>query len=267
MSAIQDSIRNTSTRSDESSYPPLRVNVQGVDGIGKSTFGANADDAIFIQAEDGLKYIDTQAFDLCEKWNDVFGCLQMLANEKHTFKTLVFDTTDAASILAEAHVCEKNEWPSIETPGYGKGYTAVAEQFVKLLGAFDYLVNQKNMNVILLSHVQVKAFNDPINESYDRWEMRCHKKVNHLIKDWVDFNLFANHDVNVTKDGTKNRAISYGNRALHTQFSAGFDAKSRLELPPKLPFEWDAFLDAYKTALNPAQKTKPTAAKAAKGAK
>ena len=264
MSAILDSVRNTSARSDESSYPPLRINIQGVDGIGKSSFGANADDPIFIQAEDGLKFIDTQAFDLCEKWNDVFGHLQMLANEAHSFRTLVFDTTDAASILAEAHVCEKEGWSSIETPGYGKGYTAVAEQFVKLLSAFDYLVNQKNMNVILLSHVQVKPFNDPINESYDRWEMRCHKKVNHLIKDWVDFNLFANHDVTVTKEGTKNRAVSYGNRALHTKFSAGFDAKSRLELPPKLPFEWDAFIDAYKTALNPAQKTKLTAAKGAK---
>jgi hypothetical protein len=80
----------------------------------------------------------------------------------------------------------------------------------------------------------------------------------------VDFNLFANHDVTVTQDGTKSRAVSYGNRALHTKFSAGFDAKSRLELPPKLKFEWSAFIDAYKNALNPAQKTKPTAAKGAK---
>ena len=260
--SIKDVVRNTSAHAEpDGTYPPVRINVQGVDGIGKSTFGANADDAIFIQAEDGLKFIDTQAFPLCVQWNDIVNCLAMLANDDHAFRTVVIDTTDAASILAEAHVCEKNKWESIETPGYGKGFTAVAEEFVKLLGYLDHLVNMKKMNVILLSHVAVKPFNDPTNEGYDRWEMRCHKKVNHLIKDWVDFNLFANYDVNVDKDGSKNRATSYGNRSLHTKFSAGFDAKSRLDIPPKLPFEWNAFLDAYKTALNPAQLT------VAKGAK
>lgn len=259
--SLKDVVRNTSARADANGYPPVRLNIQGVDGIGKSTFGASADDAIFIQAEDGLKFIDAQAFPLCAVWNDIVGHLAMLANEQHSFKTIVLDTTDAASILAEAHVCEKNKWESIETPGYGKGFTAVAEEFVRLLGFLDFLVNNKNMNVILLSHVAVKPFNDPTNEGYDRWEMRCHKKVNHLIKDWVDFNLFANYDVNVDKDGSKNRATSYGNRSLHTKFSAGFDAKSRLDIPPKLPFEWNAFLDAYKTALNPAQLT------VAKGAK
>jgi len=259
--SLKDVVRNTSARADANGYPPVRLNIQGVDGIGKSTFGASADDAIFIQAEDGLKFIDAQAFPLCDEWEDIVRHLAMLANEQHSFKTIVLDTTDAASILAEAHVCEKNKWESIETPGYGKGFTAVAEEFVRLLGFLDFLVNNKNMNVILLSHVAVKPFNDPTNEGYDRWEMRCHKKVNHLIKDWVDFNLFANYDVNVDKDGSKNRATSYGNRSLHTKFSAGFDAKSRLDIPPKLPFEWNAFLDAYKTALNPAQLT------VAKGAK
>tara|TARA_R110002020_G_scaffold38396_5_gene115446 strand:+ start:3728 stop:4522 length:795 start_codon:yes stop_codon:yes gene_type:complete len=259
--SLKDVVRNTSARADANGYPPVRLNIQGVDGIGKSTFGASADDAIFIQAEDGLKFIDAQAFPLCDEWEDIVRHLAMLANEQHSFKTIVLDTTDAASILAEAHVCKKNKWESIETPGYGKGFTAVAEEFVRLLGFLDFLVNNKNMNVILLSHVAVKPFNDPTNEGYDRWEMRCHKKVNHLIKDWVDFNLFANYDVNVDKDGSKNRATSYGNRSLHTKFSAGFDAKSRLDIPPKLPFEWNAFLDAYKTALNPAQLT------VAKGAK
>ena len=219
--SLKDVVRNTSARADANGYPPVRLNIQGVDGIGKSTFGASADDAIFIQAEDGLKFIDAQAFPLCDEWEDIVRHLAMLANEQHSFKTIVLDTTDAASILAEAHVCKKNKWESIETPGYGKGFTAVAEEFVRLLGFLDFLVNNKNM----------------------------------------DFNLFANYDVNVDKDGSKNRATSYGNRSLHTKFSAGFDAKSRLDIPPKLPFEWNAFLDAYKTALNPAQLT------VAKGAK
>ena len=73
--------------------------------------------------------------------------------------------------------------------------------------------------------------------------MRC-QSVNSLIKDWVDFNLFANFEVNIQKDGSKNRGVSYGNRALYTKFAAGYDAKSRVDLPQKIDFEWSAFIQA-----------------------
>jgi len=62
---------------------------------------------------------------------------------------------------------------------------------------------------------------------------------------------FANFEVNLQKDGSKNRGISYGNRALFTKFAAGYDAKSRIELPNKLNFEWSSFMDAYQAALAP----------------
>ena len=45
----------------EGEYPPVRINIQGIDGIGKSTFGSDADSSIFIQAEDGLGFIKNAA--------------------------------------------------------------------------------------------------------------------------------------------------------------------------------------------------------------
>ena len=36
-------------------------------------------------------------------------------------QTLVVDTADAAESLCKAQVLATNKWPSIETPGYGKG--------------------------------------------------------------------------------------------------------------------------------------------------
>ena len=52
----------TSTRESGGPIPPVRINIQGTDGIGKSTFGANADQSIFIQAEDGLSFMMRQGF-------------------------------------------------------------------------------------------------------------------------------------------------------------------------------------------------------------
>ena len=43
---------------DDGRLPPVRINVQGIDGIGKSTFGADSINPIVIQAEDGLGYIE-----------------------------------------------------------------------------------------------------------------------------------------------------------------------------------------------------------------
>ena len=71
--------------------------------------------------------------------------------------------------------------------------------------ASTFVSKQRGMNVILLSHVASKAYKDPELEPYDRWEMRCNKKVNALIKDWVDFNLFANYETTLIKDGAKAR--------------------------------------------------------------
>ena len=57
----------TSTRESGGSIPPVRMNIQGTDGIGKSTFGAGADSPIFIQAEDGLSFISAPRFVGCNE--------------------------------------------------------------------------------------------------------------------------------------------------------------------------------------------------------
>ena len=231
--------------------PPVRMNIQGTDGIGKSTFGAHAPGAIFIQAEDGLSFINAARFPQANTWEEILEQVKTLAMEKHEYKTVVLDTTDAAAKLGEAHVCEKNGWSSAADPkaGYGAFYVAEENAWLNLLNGLNVCFQQCGMNVILLSHVASKSYKDPELEPYDRWEMRCNKKVNALIKDWVDFNLFANYETTLIKDGQKARGVSYGNRGLFTKFAAAYDAKSRLDLPSKIEFSWQSFADAYGSAL------------------
>ena len=241
----------TSTRPAGGPIPPVRMNIQGTDGIGKSTFGAGSLDPVFIQAEDGLSFIDVPRFPQANTWGELLEQIKTLVHEEQSFKTVVLDTTDAAAKLGEEYVCEQNGWSSAADPkaGYGAFYVAEENAWVHLLAGLNALHTQKGMNVILLSHVASKAYKDPELEPYDRWEMRCNKKVNSLIKDWVDFNLFANYETQLIKDGQKARGVSYGNRGLYTRFAAAYDAKSRLELPNKLEFSWGHFMEAYTAAL------------------
>ena len=242
----------TKSKSFDGTVPPVRVNVQGVDGIGKSTFGADAPSSIFIQAEDGLKFIDNVArFPVIESWNQLLTQVKTLIEEPHDYKSGVLDTTDAASKFGEEYVCETNGWngPQDKQAGYGAFYVAEENAWRKLLQGLNICFEERGMNVILLSHVGDKTIVDPTVGEYHAFQMRSNKKINSLIKDWVDFNLFADYDKSVN-DGTPK---SPGNRILYTKYAMGFEAKSRLTIPPQLPLEWDAFHKSYLEALAPSE--------------
>ena len=242
----------TKSKSFDGTVPPVRVNVQGVDGIGKSTFGANAPSSIFIQAEDGLKFIDNVArFPVIESWNQLLTQVKTLIEEPHDYKSVVLDTTDAASKFGEEYVCETNGWngPQDKQAGYGAFYVAEENAWRKLLQGLNICFEERGMNVILLSHVGDKTIVDPTVGEYHAFQMRSNKKINSLIKDWVDFNLFADYDKSVNDGKPK----SHGNRILYTKYAMGFEAKSRLTIPPQLPLEWDAFHKSYLEALAPSE--------------
>ena len=242
----------TKSKSFDGRVPPVRVNVQGVDGIGKSTFGADAPSSIFIQAEDGLKFIDNVArFPVIESWNQLLTQVKTLIEEPHDYKSVVLDTTDAASKFGEEYVCETNGWngPQDKQAGYGAFYVAEENAWRKLLQGLNICFEERGMNVILLSHVGDKTIVDPTVGEYHAFQMRSNKKINSLIKDWVDFNLFADYDKSVNDGKPK----SHGNRILYTKYAMGFEAKSRLTIPPQLPLEWDAFHKSYLEALAPSE--------------
>ena len=241
----------TSTRQSGGPIPPVRMNIQGTDGIGKSTFGAGADTPIFIQAEDGLSFIDVPRFPQANTWEELLEQIKALVHEEQSYKTVVLDTTDAAAKLGEEYVCEKNGWSSAADPkaGYGAFYVAEENAWRKLLQGLNLCFEDRGMNVILLSHVGDKTIVDPTVGEYHAFQMRSNKKINSLIKDWVDFNLFADYDKSVNDGKPK----SHGNRILYTKYAMGFEAKSRLTIPPQLPLEWDAFHKSYLEALAPSE--------------
>ena len=242
--------------SNQAAYTQVRMNITGTDGIGKSTFGAGAPKPIFICAEDGLRFIDIPHFPVCETYNDIMEQVKTLSAEEHNFKTVVLDTTDFAERLCQEQVKESHNIKTIEALGYGKGFTESYELFARILRNLEALSVAKKMNIILLSHVQIRTFSDPENEPYDRYELNTHKKVSSLIRSWVDFNFFANHKFTTIKSGQgfneKHRGKSFSDkRYLFTKRTAAFYAKTSLQLPERIDFNWPAFTDACKATVIP----------------
>jgi hypothetical protein len=127
-----------------------KIVVAGPGKIGKTTFAASAPNAIGILTEDGADAVDASAFPLCQSLDDVYSAMQTLLTEDHDFQSVFLDSLDWLEPMLHAHVCAANKWANIESPGYGKGYIAAADEWRNLLAGFDALRAEKNMAVILI---------------------------------------------------------------------------------------------------------------------
>ena len=244
---------------------PPRIMIYGCEGVGKSTFGASAPNAIFIQTEDGLGEIDCRKFPLAQSLSDVMSTLTALRDEAHTFQTVIIDSLDWLERLIFDEVCREFGIRNIEKAdgGYGRGYTHALTHWRKVVAILNELRDRRGMMTILVAHAKVERFEDPENAAYDRYTPRLHKHAASLLSEWVDAVLFANKKFRVTKENagfSGERGIAApigadgGERILRTVGSPACIAKNRFGLPSEIPLSWDAFIEAYGKASEAAAK-------------
>lgn len=227
---------------------PPKLMLIGVEGVGKSTAGAQMPNPVFICGESGLvgPQFEGVANFTPSKWSEVVQFAEELAKEPGDFKTLVIDTLDWIEPMLYQHVVEAAKKPDIkhiEDFGYGKGYVIAQQEARKLLVALDK-VNAAGLNVLLLSHSQLKTVKNPTGEDYDHFESKMNVKVAGLFKEWCDAVLFARFEVYVKKEGLKVKARGGDTRIVQTTHSAAWDAKNRFDLPEEMPLDMAAIMEA-----------------------
>lgn len=226
---------------------PIRIVLYGVEGVGKSTFASSAPNPIFIATEDGTSQLDITRFPLAQDWNALLSLVGILLKEPHEFQTLVLDSLDWAERLCIEHICQQKQINTITELPYGNGFMEVLKQFERLLRGLDALY-KNGMHIILIAHAQIKTFNNPEAENYDRYQLKLYDKVGSLFKQWCDCLLFANFETFVSEagEGFHKRHIgqSFGKRVLHTEHRAAFDAKNRYRLPPMMDLNTTEFFKA-----------------------
>jgi len=236
-------------------HAPPRLLLYGTEGIGKSTYAAQAPNPIFIPTEDGLGEIDCASFPLAKQLTDVEESLTALAKEPHEYQTVVIDSLDWLEQLIWDDLCRISNSASIEKVdgGYGKGYIAALGFWRHILDLLDVLHKQRNMAVILIAHAKVERFEDPESTAYDRYSPRLHKHASALLTEWVDAVLFATRKFRTeTEDAGfgRERTIAVGigpeggERILRTVGGPSCVAKNRYNLPFELPLSWEAFANA-----------------------
>jgi hypothetical protein len=223
-----------------------RVMVYGVEGIGKSTFGAGAPNPVYILTEDGLGSLNVDHFPLATSFQDVMDAISTLYKDNHAFETVVIDSLDWLEAIIQREIEQKYDAKDL---AYGKGALIAAERWREILDGLNALRNDKGMIVILIAHTTIKRFDSPEVEPYDRYQPKLQERSNAVVREWADAVLFANYRTIVKKDDvgfnqTNNRGISTGERLLFTSERPAYMAKNRYNMPESIPLSWDAFAEA-----------------------
>lgn len=230
---------------------PPRLVINGVEGIGKTSLGSHAPGAAVIMArgETGYKTLLGEGRVpelprmLVSDWLELLATVQSVAAQPGEIKTLVLDALGGFETLCHEHVCEreyKGDWGEKGFGSFQRGYSVSAAEWLKLIKAMDDC-HDAGIGVIMLSHVQVKTFDNPEGKSYSRYETAVHKTTWAHTHKWADAVLFYTFKQALAEDNKKTHGLMQGGRTrvMYTVRSDAYDAKNRHGMPPAIPIPDD----------------------------
>lgn len=215
-------------------FRPQKVVIYGSEGIGKTSLAAQCPDPLFIDTEGGTAHLDVRRTQKPESWEELIGMVKEIAETPEICRTLVIDTADWAEVLCIDYICKKYSQPGIESFGYGKGYSYLAEEFARLLQVCNEVI-LSGKNVIITAHAKMRKQELPDEQgAFDRWELKLSKQTAPLIKEWGDALLFLNFETFVVATDANTHKAQGGRRVIYTTHHPCWDAKNRHNLPEKV---------------------------------
>ena len=238
---------------------PQRFFLYGVQGVGKTLCASTFKNPIVLRTEDGTAAIDVPTFPhVAKRYEDVLEALTSLHGE-HNFETLVVDSLDWMEPLVWRHVCETNPDKdgnipaSIESFGFGKGYSMADPYWRHIQSGFDSLRFKKRMQIVLIAHTEIKTFNPPDSDGYDRYQPKLNKRAFAFWQEWADNVFFVNYDRRLVDMNGRRRAEGDGNRIIYTTERPAYLAKNRWGLPDEIYIgqdkTWRPLHDALKKVM------------------
>lgn len=237
----------------------IRIMIYGEPKTGKSYFGTQIPNHVFLNLENGLEHLKgATKLPYTSEYVEVKAMLSELATTDHPYKTLVVDSADVLENLIRKWIVAStgnSGYKDITDIPYGRGYPLLLAETRKLIEMFEYLSAEKGMNIVFICHSEVKKMQPPIGNEYTYIAPSLYAKTTQgdstlkIYTDYVDIIGYCEYRTIVketsTGFGTRGQAVGTGERIMHLDASnPAFIAGSRYPMPKQIPFEWSAFVQA-----------------------
>lgn len=240
--------------STKRTHPPVLA-FYGTGGIGKTSLAAEFPNPIYLHTEGEEPPTDVEMpAGKIESFSDLLSIFGELYTEDHDFQTVIIDSLDAIEPLLWEYTCERmggaaSGWTSIAVneknspTAFGHGYMEADTDWMEYIGAVKAL-SRKGLHVVQLMHSEIKRFDDPTVDSYDRYKPKLQKRAADIIMEKSDALLFMTKRTSVKqidkgfgKKENKAEGMSGSERIIYTDERAGFLAKNRLNMPSSISYK------------------------------
>jgi hypothetical protein len=213
----------------------LTVLTYGPAKIGKSSWCAQADGALFLATEAGLNNLEVFQQPITT-WEQLLAACAEIAEGNHPFKTIVLDTVDNAYRMCADFVCARHKVDHESDLAYGKGYALINNEFHRVLNKLALLP----YGLFLVSHSVEREFETRTGKVM-RIVPTLPDKARRIVLGMVDMVLFCDLETVAGEDGKPTVR-----RVMRTKPSAAYEAGDRTgRLPDTIPLDFQTFVGAF----------------------
>lgn len=236
-----------SLQTTQNDDPPI-ILMYGVDGVGKTSLAAEFPDPIYIntRGEEPPSDVDLPTPGIVESFADVENIFTELLTQDHQFKTVIIDSLDGLEPIFNAETCRRIGADAIGSnekgspAAFGQGDVEADVEWAVLL---DACLELKRMGicVIFLAHPEIKRFDSPLTDPYDRYKIKLRKRAAAFFSEKVNITAFLNYRISIkSKEVARQKSVSHAeggkDRIIHLNEGAGFIAKNRYSMPDTIKY-------------------------------
>ncbi|MCW0235244.1 MAG: ATP-binding protein [Ferrovibrio sp.] len=259
-------------RSIDDTKPPITL-IYGVDGIGKTSLAAEFPNPVYLptKGERPPSDVDIDIPGTLESWADVEAAFGFLLSGEHDYQTVIIDSLDGLAPSIERMTADRIGAASIDDnskgspASYGNGMKESEVEWTDFMDGCDAL-RAAGMFVVLIAHPEIKRFDSPLTDPYDRYQIGINKRAAPLVRSKCDIVAFMNKRVSIKeKEIAPKKSIAHAEGGkeilIHLNEGAGFVAKNRYSMPDSVVYrKGNGFAELSKYFPQSANDTAPTGA-------
>lgn len=179
-----------------------KVMITGLSGAGKSYLAATLHNALFLDIEGGLSFLDVTKTPVASADELMEDLLELYKAPKQEYKYIVIDSVDWLVNLFASKVTGSGQGKTLESlmdsasltlnkaqGGYGNGRQVLGQYIKDVLIKFLTMLNRKGYGIVLIAHAEKKTLMDSDGTNIDRIAPKMDVNSMETMVEWSD-NLF-----------------------------------------------------------------------------